>query len=306
MTKSFLSAFSLAAALSVASLSAVAQETTVTHAQGETVISGVPATVLTSDWAVFDNLEALGITVGGVPSSNAPSYLQGKVPADALQIGSLFEPDFEGIVAAEPDLYIVAGRSAGAYGEASRYVPTIDLSVNNAAIVEGVRQNITTLGEIFGLEDKAAELVAALDAKVAEAQAAAEGKGTALVLVTNAGNVGVYGPNSRVSWVHNELGIPVAVSKVEDGDHGGDTISFEYILEVNPDWLFVVDRDAGVGGDNPNAAAAALLDNELVNQTTAAKEGHIVYLDPQAAYISMHGYSGLLLLLDQVLAGLNN
>src|SRR5690606_22598829 len=115
--------------------------------------------------------------------------------------------------------------------------------------------------------------------------------------VTNAGNVGVYGPDARVSWIYKELGMPIAVSKVEDGDHGGDTISFEFILETNPDWMFVVDRDAGVG--TSNGAAAALLDNELVNQTTAAKEGHIVYLDPQAAYITMHGYDALMLLLDQ-------
>lgn len=71
---------------------------------------------------------------------------------------------------------------------------------------------------------------------------------------------------------------------------------------MNPDWLFVIDRDAGVGENT--GAAAALLDNELVNQTTAAQEGQIIYLDPQAAYITMHGYEGLMLLLDQVLEGL--
>ena len=125
-----------------------------------------------------------------------------------------------------------------------------------------------------------------------------------MVLVTNAGNVGVYGPDSRVAWIHNQLGIPSAMADVEDGDHGGDGVSFEFILETNPDWLFVVDRDAGVG-EGGNAAAMALLDNELVNQTTAAKQGQIVYLDPQPAYITMHGYQGVMLLLDQVLAGLN-
>jgi iron complex transport system substrate-binding protein len=161
---------------------------------------------------------------------------------------------------------------------------------------------MTTLGKVFGLQDRAAELNAALDAKVAEVKAAAEGKGKALVLVTNAGKIGVYGPESRVAWIHNELGIPSAMENVDDGDHGGDTVSFEFILETNPDWLFVVDRDAGTGENS--GAAAQVLDNELVNQTTAAKQGHIVYLDPQASYITMHGYAGVMLLLDQVLAGL--
>ncbi|KKB77093.1 iron ABC transporter substrate-binding protein [Devosia limi DSM 17137] len=299
----FVLAAVIAGALSFTALAAVAQDKTIAHVQGETTISGVPAKVLVQDWAVFDNLQALGVAVAGVPASNAPSYLAEFLPADAIKIGSLFEPDFEGIAAAEADLYIVAGRSREAFGTGSEILPTIDLSVNNAAIIDGVKANLTTLGEVFDLQAKAAELNTALDAKVAEVKAAAEGKGNALVLVTNAGNIGVYGPDSRIAWLYNELAIPSAMADVKDGDHGGDTVSFEFILETNPDWLFVVDRDAGVGENG--GAAAALLDNELVNQTNAAKQGHIVYLDPQAAYISMHGYNAVMLLLEQVLAGLN-
>ena len=297
------SAILAALVTSAMSVTAFAQDITITHPQGETSISGVPSKVLVSDWAAFDNLTALGIQVAGVPGSNAPAYLADSVAADALKIGSLQEPDFEGIAAAEADLYIVAARSRTAYPTASEILPTIDMSVTNTALIAGVEENITKLGEIFAVPEKASELNAALAAKVDEVKAAAEGKGTAMVLVTNAGNVGVYGPDSRVSWIHNEIGMVSPMAQVDDGDHGGDTVSFEFILEANPDWLFVVDRDAGVG--TTTGAAAALLDNELVNQTKAAQEGHIVYLDPQAAYITMYGYSGLMLMLDQVLAGLN-
>ena len=288
--------------LALPSLS-VAQELTITHAQGETTITGIPGTVLTSDWAAFDNLHAMGIPVAGVPASNVPTYLADFVAPDVLKIGSLFEPDFEAIAATDADLYIVAARSQKAYDTARDIVPTIDMSVDNADIIAGIKANLTTLGAIFQRQDEASDLNAALDAKVAEVKAAAAGKGNALVLVTNAGKVGVYGPDSRVAWIHDQLGIPTAMPNVQDGDHGGDGISFEFILETNPDWLFVVDRDAGTG--ESAGAAAALLDNELVNQTKAATAGHIVYLDPQAAYITMHGYSGVMLLLDQVLAGLN-
>lgn len=305
--KSLFRANALAAALFASAAmfapAAFAQGKVITHVQGETTLSGVPAKVLVQDWAVFDDLNALGVAVAGVPASNAPAYLGDKVPADAILIGSLFEPDFEGIAAAEADVYFIAGRSREALATSKDILPTIDLSVDNGSIVEGVKKNMTTLGDIFGLEAKAAELNAALDAKVAEAKAAAEGKGTALVLVTNAGKLGVYGPDSRVSWVYNEIGLASALDAVKDGDHGGDSVSFEFLLEVNPDWVFVVDRDAGTGENA--GAAAALLDNELFNQTTAAKEGQIVYLDPQASYITMHGYQGVLMLLDQVIAGLN-
>lgn len=281
---------------------AFAQEKTVAHAQGETVIKGVPAKVLTQDWAAFDNLGALGVKVAGTPAANAPAYLQAAIPADALKIGSLFEPDFEGIAAAGADLYIIGGRSAKAYGTAKDILPTIDLSVNSADTINGVKKNMVTLGEIFGLQNKATELNAALDAKLAEVKAAAEGKGKALVLITNAGKLGVYGPSSRVAWIYNEVGLPFALSSTKDGDHGGNAISFEFLREVNPDWVFVVDRDAGVGENT--GAAKALLDNELFNQTNAAKAGQVVYLDAQAAYVTMNGYQGIMLLLDQVLAAL--
>lgn len=281
---------------------AYAQDITVTHPQGETAITGVPETVMVTDWAAFDNLDALGIEVDGVPGSNAPAYLADSVPADAERIGSLQEPDIEAIAAANPDLVIVASRSRTSYPTISEITATIDSSVDNLNLIEGVKENIALYGEIFDVEDRAAELIADLDAKVAEAAAAAEGKGTGLVIVTNAGNLGIYGPDSRVAWIYNSLGFPSVFDDVDDSDHGGDAISFEYLLETNPDWLFVVDRDAGVGNEG---AARQLLDNELIHQTNFWQNDHVIFLDPQAAYITMHGYSGLSLMLDQVIEGLN-
>lgn len=271
------------------------------HDQGETVIETVPETVIVTDWAAFDNLDALGVKVAGVPSSVAPPYLADKVPADALRVGSLQEPDIEGIAAAEPDLVIVAARSRTSYPTIASIAPTIDASIDNNDIVAGVIQRLNEYGRIFGVEDRAAELVADLEARVAEARAAAEGKGTALVIVTNAGRLGVYGPGSRVSWVYRTLGLPSVFDHVDDSDHGGDAISFEYLVETDPDWLFVVDRDAGVGNEG---AARTLLDNDLLRQTSFWKNQQVVYLDPGAAYVTMNGYQGLVLMLDQVIAAL--
>lgn len=288
------------AAMLAASTTALAQPVEVEHPQGTTTVEAVPETVMVADWAAFDNLQALGVDVAGVPSSATPPYLRDRLPEGIQTIGSLQEPDIEGIAAAQPDLVIVASRSRTAYPTLSGIVPTIDLSVDNENLIEGVKANLATLGNIFDREERAAELVAALDAKVDEARAAAAGKGTGLVVVTNAGNLGVYGPGSRVAWIYDALGVPSVFDDVDDRDHGGDAISFEYLLETNPDWLFVVDRDAGVGGEG---AARALLDNELIHGTGFWQNDRIVYLDPAAAYVTMHGYGGLMLLLDQVIEG---
>lgn len=289
-----------AAAMLALSGPASAQSLSVPHAQGETVIEGRPETVIVTDWAAFDNLTALGVTVAGVPGSNAPGHLAGRLDDGMIRVGSLQEPDIEGIAAAAPDLVVVAGRSRNAYPTLSGIAPTIDMSVDNAAVIDGVEANLTMLGDIFGREDRAAELIAELDAKVEAARAAAAGKGTALVIVTNGGKIGIYGPESRVSWIYRTLGVPSVFDEVDDRDHGGDAITFEYLLQTDPDWLFVIDRDAGVGNEG---AARQLLDNELIHQTSFWKNDRIVYLDPAASYVTMHGYDALMLLLDQVIAG---
>jgi iron complex transport system substrate-binding protein len=50
-------------------------------------------------------------------------------------------------------------------------------------------------------------------------------------------------------------------------------VSFEYIVEKDPDYLFVVDRNAVVGGD---AAAKETIENELVQRTKAYQNGKII------------------------------
>lgn len=281
---------------------AAAQDLTLTHPQGQTVLAQKPANVFVTDWAAFDNLAALGVPVAGVPGSNVPGYLAAQVPAEAAKIGSLQEPDFEAIAAAKPDLVIIAARSRTAYPTMSQIAPTYDATVDNAHLIDGVKAQLTTYGKIFGIEDRAAELIGNLDAKLAEARKLAEGKGTGLVIVTNAGKLGIYGPGSRVAWVYDELAVPSVFDSVDDSDHGGDAISFEYLAEHNPDWLFVVDRDAGVG-TGESGAARALLDNELLHGTNFWSKDQMIFLDPAAAYVTMHGYQAIMLLLDQIIAG---
>ena len=51
--------------------------------------------------------------------------------------------------------------------------------------------------------------------------------------------------------------------------------------------------------------AKAMLDNALMAQTKAVQNGHVVYLDPHAAYIAFGGYTALNKLLDQLAQALS-
>nr|WP_235679138.1 siderophore ABC transporter substrate-binding protein [Aquibium microcysteis] len=297
----FLAAILLFVGLVMSGGPAASEEIRVRHAQGETVLPARPARVFTFDLAALDTLDALGVAVAGVPGSNVPDYLGRYRGEEYLKIGSLFEPDFEAIAAAEPDLVIVAGRSSPRYAELSRIAPTIDLTVAPDAYLQGAKANAALLGLIFGKEAEAGNLVAGLDAAVASLQEAARPAGGVLVIMTNGGKVTAYGPGSRFGWIHDDIGFAPAATEVVAATHG-EAVSFEYLLQINPDWLFVVDRDSAIG--SAGASAAATLDNDLVAATKAARNGRIVYVDTVRWYLVGPGIAAVRTVIDEIAAAL--
>lgn len=274
---------------------AAAQELVVEHAQGTTVLPKRPQKVFTYDLATLDILDTLGVEVTGVPGSNIPDYLGKYRDAKYLKIGTLFQPDYEAVHAAKPDLIIVAGRSAPAYGELAKIAPTIDLTLPQGSFVAGVERNVQTLGHVFGKDAEASALTAKLDASIAKVRAKARQAGRALIIMTNGGKITAYGKGSRFGWVHDDLGIEPAVVDLEATTHG-EAVSFEFLLKTNPDWLFVLDRDSVVG--SAGASARRTLDNELVAATTAAQKDHIVYVNAERWYLVGGGIGALQVSVD--------
>lgn len=276
---------------------AQAQDIIVKHAQGETTIPLKPAKVLTFDLGALDILDRLGIEVSGVPSGSKPAYLAKYDASDFIKVGTLFEPDYEAVNAAATDLIIVAGRSAAKYPELSKIAPTVDLTGDARNFLASVRSNVETIGRLFGKEAEAKTEIDKLDASVAALKKKTEGKGKGLLILATGGKISAYGPGSRFGILHDEFGIAPAATNLATGNHG-QPISFEFILETNADWLFVIDRDAAIGREgNP---ARQLLDNDLVRQTTAWKKNQVIYLDPVNWYLVGGGLSALHQSIDQI------
>lgn len=275
----------------------------VEHAQGETEVDVDPQKVFTFDFAALSVLDALGVEVAGVPKQNVPeAFSQYASDEDVQDIGTLFEPDYELVAAEQPDLIIVAGRSSEAYPQLSEIAPTIDLSNDWETFQDSVVANAETLAPVFGAEDEVDGLVEDLDAAVADVQEKAGSAGTALVVLTSGGEVTAYGPGSRFGFLHDSLGLTPAVEDVEAATHG-EAVSFEFLLETDPDWLFVVDRDAATGEGTQNAEQ--VLDNEVVHRTKAWQQDQVVYLDPTTWYIINGGVPTLTAMAEEVDAALD-
>ena len=82
--------------------------------------------------------------------------------------------------------------------------------------------------------------------------------------------------------IHDVFGFKAADDKIESSTHG-QNITFEYILETNPDVLFVIDRDAAIGGE---ASAKDSIENDLVKKTTAY-ENDAIYLFKSELLVSI-------------------
>lgn len=267
------------AAASLAFVQANAQEgMTVTHAQGETDVPPNPETIVAFDLGIIDTLDALGVRIAGVPAFGMPDYLTDYEGDAYAKVGSLFEPDYEAVNALDPDLILVALRSGPSYEQLSAIAPTVDLTIG-ADYLGGVVANTRTLGEMTRTSGAAEALITDFEASVAALRTGAADAGKALIVMISGGAVTAYGPGSRFGWVHDDLGIVPAIEDVEAATHG-DAISFEFLLETDPDWLIVIDRDAAIGEEG--TAAAEVLDNEIVAETTAWQNDQVIYVDSAA------------------------
>ncbi|MCR2812483.1 siderophore ABC transporter substrate-binding protein [Microbacterium sp. zg.Y1090] len=265
-----------------------------------------PETIVVFDMASLDTIGALGGEVAGAPLDSVPDYLQDHLAADAFNAGTLFEADLVAIEAEQPDLIIIGGRSTALYDDLSEIAPTVDLSIAGS-FQETLERNTTFLGEVLGAEDAAAEALAELEAGIEEAQAATAGAGTGLGLMVSGGRLSAMAPsegnatgrNARGGLIYDVFGVEPVVEDVKAATHG-EPVSFEFLLEHNPDFLWVVDRDAATGEENAQAAAA-VLDNDIIKQTTAYQEDQIVYLDPTAWYIVFGGIDTTRIMIEDVL-----
>ncbi|PJE31847.1 iron complex transport system substrate-binding protein [Pseudooceanicola antarcticus] len=287
-----------AAALSAAA--AHAEPASLATVDGPLELPAAPRTIVAFEMAAVDTLAALGHAPAGVPEPLYVADIAAQVP-DATPAGSLFEPDFETVAAMQPDLVIVGARSLKQKEALSKIAPVANMSVGADAITDGLA-HLEAYGALLGEEEKAAALTSRIETALAEAKAAvAEKGGKALILLTNGPKISTYGAGSRFGWLHGALDWPEASEGIEAATHG-EAVSFEFVADVNPDTLIVIDRGTAV---NPDAQSGRVtLDNPLVHNTKAWKEGRVLFLSAPEIYISSGGAGSMLTTLTEISDGL--
>ncbi|CAM3321792.1 siderophore ABC transporter substrate-binding protein [Vagococcus fessus] len=280
----------------------VSQVITVEDASGKVEVPKSPKKVVVFDMGSLDTIRELGKedTVIGVPQKNLPKYLESFKEVES--VGGLKEPDLEKINQLKPDLIVISGRQEDYKKDLEAIAPTVYLSVDSSKTWESTVSNINTLAKIFDEEKVAKEKIATIEDKIKTVKKEAQASGLkTLTTLVNEGQLSAYGEGSRFGIVHDTFGFPVADDKIEASTHG-QSVSYEYVLEKNPDIIFVVDRTKAIGGDTSQNNVAK---NELVAQTKAGQTNKVVSLTPDVWYLSGGGIKCTELMLEDVEKALN-
>ena len=269
-----------------------AQNITVKNFAGEQNVPQNPQKVVVLDFGVADTLRALGEKdkiVGFPKSGHIPSYLAEFAQDKFQNVGSLPEPAFEQINELNPDLIIAAPRQQKLLEKLKEIAPVFYVQNDYANYYPSFEENVKALGKIFSKQNIADEKLAALSKKVEQVAKDAKNS-TALLVLVNESKISAFGDGSRYGMVYQKFGFKPADPNIKSSTHGM-SVSFEYILDKNPDYLFVVDRTAAVTDKVNNAQT--VLDNDIIKQTKAFKNKHIVYLDAANWYLAFGGLESM-------------
>ena len=277
---------------------------TLTHSFGTINVLKNPQRVVVLDYSTLENLDYLGIKPVAIPKSNLPSHIRkyGDDPS-IVDVGSITEVNLEKINEVSPDLIIMGGRIVDFYDQLSAIAPVLYPQITDADdYMKAFEKNLNDLALLYDKKDEvdtALEGVKKRIEEVSEITSASDAK--ALVLLHNRGRFSAYGSGSRFGMVFDVLGVNEAVEGLEVHRHG-NPVSSEFVQKANPDILFIVDRSLVV---EKAVLDKAEVENKLIQQTNAAKNSKIYYLNPEMWYLVGGGITSLNIMIDEVAQAFN-
>lgn len=275
----------------------------ISHALDTIEIKKEPKKIVALDYAALENLDELGIPVIGMAKSHVPTYLEKyKNDAKVTDLGTIFEVDYEKLSELNPDVIFISARMLKNYKELSKIAPTVYTASEQGKELESFKKNLQLFGTIFNKQDSVQNIISRVDNSINALRTKAEASGkNALIVMYNNGKFSAFGKSSRFGIIYNLFGFKEAYKDLEAARHG-QAISNEFIQKVNPDYIFMIDRSAVV---NKSATNKETIENILIQQTNAFKNGNIIYLSPDAWYLSGDGVTSFEIMINEVANSFN-
>lgn len=244
-------------------------------------------------------LEKAGITYFGLPKANLPESIRQFASNKYPNTGTLFEPNYDTLDLMMPDLIIIGGRSSSLYSSFKSEYPNTDiLDVSNTTFTfERQKEVFTNLGLIFPEIKVDLE---AQQAKITQNFETVRNKvdgHNALFLQVNGDQISVFGVGSRYGVLYSDFNFVASDPDLKTLEAHGNIVSFEYVSEINPQIIFLMDRSAAVGS---SGAIDQIINNALIQNTDAGKNNDIYILDPMSWYILPGGINSSLQMIEDI------
>ncbi|VTR34402.1 siderophore ABC transporter substrate-binding protein [Sphingobacterium thalpophilum] len=283
------------------SRTAAGETVSVQHELGTAQVPVQPRRVVVFDVGTLETLDELHIPVAGIPKDYMAKHLEKyRKDPNVQDAGSIIQPNLERVNQIKPDLVVISAVTSREYEQLSKIAPTIYLGVKNENYMQSVIDNLNTIGDIFGVRDKTDQKVAEIKRKIETAvKTISASPKKSMVLMYNAGAFSTFGNNSRYGFLYTDLKAVPADENKQAGVHG-TVVSSEYISRVNPDILYIIDRNEIMLGEKTDKDE---IENALIQKTNAFKNNRIIHVDPNVWYLSGGGTYSLNRMLDDVLKG---
>ncbi len=243
-----------------------------------------PQRIAILDMSALDIIDALGLGDRVVGSAEVSiDYLKRYNPKEnqaIMNLGSIKTADFEQVAACNPDVIFIGGRLSKEYQKLSEIAPVVFLSVDyEKGIVESTKENVQTIASIFNKEAEVNRLVHQYTSRIETLNQELKDKKVLLTMYNN-NSLSIMDDNSQLNMIVNELeamNLGEQVGESEKSTHGEDA-SWETIMKINPEYMFVLDRSSAIqASDKGLLGAKEVVENNLIKQLDVYKENKIIY-----------------------------
>jgi ferric hydroxamate transport system substrate-binding protein len=188
----------------------------------------VPRRVIVLDWGLAELMLALGVVPVGL--TNTPGFRHNftacPVPDSVVDLGLMFQPNMELILALKPDLIVITPAHSSMRGALERLAPTVTLGQFRASPTPytGACEETMRLAHLFGREAqgeaavlKSRRAIAAARARLAAMPAYAKGRSGPIYLTRfiDESRLRVFGAHSLFGELLGQLGLSNAWGRAD-------------------------------------------------------------------------------------------
>ena len=245
-----------------------------------------PERIAILDMPALDIIDALELGDRVVGSAKVTiDYLSEYNPEDSggaiANLGTVKTADLEQVAISEPDIIFIGGRLSESYEALSEIAPVVYLAVDyEKGMVESTEENAKTIASIFGKEAEVDAMMEGFQARIDALRPLVKNKNILLSMYNN-NAMSILDSESQLNILVKELegnNLGESIGETEKATHGEDA-SWETIVSLDPEYLFVLDRSTATGTvEDGVLGAREVVENELIKELNVYKNDKIIYL----------------------------